>query len=77
MSGIRLVLASDNVELPVDSLAKRFEYDIDDPEQKPIKVFVKFRGITYVKAINYNVYGNIDNTFSDDDNESEWCKVAI
>lgn len=75
MATINLVLANDKQELPIDSLAKRYEWEGTGENKRIKRIIVSFKGKLYAKLINYDADGDIDNTIFDTGNESEWCRV--
>jgi hypothetical protein len=76
MATINLVMANDKQELPIDSLAKTFEWETVNSEKRIKRILVKFKGKLYAKKLNYDADGDITNTVFDVDNESEWNRVA-
>lgn len=60
-SSINLILASDNKELPIESLAPTYEYYGTGSNKKISRILVNFKGKTYAKVFNYDVDGDIVN----------------
>jgi hypothetical protein len=75
MATIALVMANDKVELPIDSLAKRFEWEGTGEDKRISRIIVRFRGTLYAKVLHYDADGDLIDTYYDPGNESEWCKV--
>lgn len=75
MATINLVMANDKQELPIDSLAKTYEWEGSGEDKRIKRILVKFKGKLYAKVLNYDAEGDLVNTISDPLNESEWCKV--
>lgn len=75
MATINLVLANDKQELPIDSLAKRYEWEGPLDDRRVKRIIVKFKGKLYAKVLNYDADGFLIDTVFDNGNESEWCRV--
>lgn len=75
MATISLVMANNNQELPIDSLAKQFEWEGTGANKRIKRILVKYKGKIYAKALHYDVDGDLINTIYVDGNESEWCEV--
>lgn len=75
MATIALVMANDKQELPIDSLAKRFEWEVVGGEKRISRIIVKFKKKLYAKVLHYDGDGDLIDTYTDPENESEWCRV--
>lgn len=68
-------MANDKQELPIDSLAKTYEWEGSGQNKRIKRILVKFKGKLYAKPLNYDAQGDLINTITDAGNESEWCRV--
>jgi hypothetical protein len=75
MPTISLVLANDYTELPIDSLAKQYEWETVAGVKRIKRIIVSYRKKLYAKELHYDGDGDILHTKSDPGNESEWCRV--